>query len=115
VLFQQPVKLCFSNKGKSTPFGELLHKFKVIIESNPMPAIKASSPKTLKHSIVGKMVEHRFFVKEKQEDSWFTGTVQEYDEKSDTYEVLYDNEDEPCHFSLEVDYALGDLKVIEGL
>ena len=112
MLFQQPVKLCFSNKGKSTPFAELLHKFKVIIESNPIPA---SSPKTLQHSIVGKMVEHRFFVKEKQEDSWFTGTVQEYDEKSDTYEVLYDNEDEPCHFSLEVDYTLGDLKVIEGL
>ena len=65
-------------------------------------------------SLVGKKIEHRFFIKERKEDVWFKGIVLEYDGKNDIYEVQYENEDEPCHFALEMDYAVGDLRVIDS-
>ena len=50
----------------------------------------------------------------KKEVVLFKGTVLEYDEINDIYEVQYDNEDELCHFALEMHYAVGDLRVIDS-
>ena len=109
VLLQQPIILFFSNRGKPIPLAELVGKFKSIIINNPLEVEQQAL-----RSLVGKKIEHRFFVKERKEVVWFKGTVLEYDEINDIYEVQYDNEDELCHFALEMDYAVGDLRVIDS-
>ena len=109
VLFQQSISLFFSNKGKPIPKAELVDKFKRIIHDHPLEVKQQALG-----SLVGKKIEHRFFVKERKEDVWFKGIVLEYDEDNDIYEVQYENEDEQCHFALEMDYAVGDLRVIDS-
>ena len=98
VLFQQSISLFFSNRGKPIPIAELVDKFKSIIHDNPLE---------VKQQALGSL-------EERKEDVWFKGIVLEYDEDNDIYEVQYENEDEPCHFALEMDYAVGDLRVIDS-
>ena len=105
LLFQQNLQLFFTKKGKPVPVNELLRMFKDIVDKNPVEhCIKSSS-------LVGRSISHKFFVKEKQDYIWFTGRVLDFDESNSKYTVQYENEEEPCHFPLEVDWALGDLKL----
>ena len=105
LLFQQNLQMFFTKKGKPVPINELLQIFEDIVSKNPVEHGINSS------SLVGRSISHRFWVKEKQEYIWFTGRVLDFDESSGKYTVQYENEEEPCHFALEVDWALGDLKL----
>ena len=108
ILYQQNLQMFFTKKGKPIPVNELLQTFKDIMDKNPVDSEHGGMKSS---SLVGRSISHKFFVKEKQEYIWFTGRVLDFDVSNGKYTVLYENEEEPCHFALEVDWALGDLKL----
>ena len=107
-MFQQNCKLFFTRKGKSIPMAELLQTFGEIVEKNPL----ATSVTHQMGELVGKTINHKFFLKEKQDYAWFKGTVLDYNPVNWKYEVQYENEEDTCLFTLDVDWALGDLEVM---
>ena len=65
------------------------------------------------HIVLDKHMEalESFNSNEERRAIWFNCTVSKHDE---IYEVQYGNEDEPCHFALEMDYTEGDLRLIDS-
>ena len=58
-------------------------------------------------TLVGKSIEHKFKL-DSSEFEWFRGFVLDYDTKTSLHEVVYEGEEEHCHFNLLEDlYAVG--------
>ena len=56
---------------------------------------------------------HKFELEETHEEHWYYGCVIGYDVATKLHEVIYDGEEEHCHFDLTQDLIMGDLKVLE--
>ena len=62
-------------------------------------------------TLVGKSIEHKFEVDD-GEFEWFQGFVVAYDEETSLNEVVYEGEQEHCHFNLVEDLFAEDLRVV---
>ena len=62
-------------------------------------------------TLVGKSIKHKFEL-EGGEFEWFGGFVIAYDEKTNLHEVVYEGEQEHCHFNLLEDLLTEDLRVV---
>ena len=56
-------------------------------------------PQEERDHVVGKSIEHKFEVDD-GEFEWFQGFVVAYDEETSLHEVVYEGEQEHCHFNL---------------
>ena len=76
---------------------------------NPVQVSSHTTPQQL----VGRKVSHRFYDRQNKKYKWYEGLVIGYNKEDHEHEVVYENEEEHCHFNLLIDYATGDLKILE--
>ena len=99
-LLKQNVKVVFTSNGKQRPLTELIKEIEEIISEFKGQSVNTAHTTTSTDAtaLVGKKINHKFMVDE--EEIWYTGSVISYNNVKQLHTVVYDDEDEPCHFNL---------------
>ena len=84
VVYKQELKFYFSKARKRIPLDQLVEKYKIILEKNPLG--QESCDFTIL-DLVGKQVWHRFFDRTSKEYKWFKGLVLAYEEETNKFEI----------------------------
>ena len=108
VMFDQKIKLQFTRGGRTIPVDQILEKFKIVIDNDPIPTVPAFNPAMLVH----KEIQHRFYNRKSKRYEWYKGHILGYNAQSSKFEVKYEDEEEHCFFHLMTDYAIGDLDIL---
>ena len=107
-VYKENIRIPFSQHRKKRPVATIASELmEFMASSEPSSEHGELDPATL----VGKSIEHKFEVGG-GEFEWFQGFVVAYDEETSLHEVVYEGEQEHCHFNLLEDLFAEDLKVV---
>lgn len=106
-VLHQRIAITFTQSRRQRPLNEIVMALSDFLTQNP---IDIPDP----NSIVGKRICHKFELEETQEEHWYYGNVMGYNAITKLHEVIYDGEEEHCHFDLTQDLILGDLKILQS-
>ena len=107
-VYKENIRIPFSQGGKKRPVATIASELMEFMASSELSSKHCDvDPATL----VGKSIEHKFEL-DGGEFKWFRGFVIDYDAKTSLHEVVYEGEEEHCHFNLLEDLFAKDLRVI---
>ena len=105
----QNIHITFTRSRRQRPIHEIVRELSDYIERN---SSKCSGYIQHPNALIGRQISHKFKIGDAGEVKWYHGTVLNFDAATGNHEIIYDGEEEHCHFDLTVDLLSGDLKVL---
>ena len=105
----QNIHIIFSHLRKLRPVNEIVKELSEHIERNSTEFSEFFQDPA---SLIGRYISHKFETEETREVKWYHGTVVGYDMVAKTHEIIYEDEEEHCHFDLTLDMFNGDIKLV---
>ena len=106
-VYKETIRIPFSQHGKKRPVATIASELMEFMASSELSSKCDIDPVTL----VGQSIEHKFEL-DGGEFEWFRGFVVNYDAETSLHEIVYEGEEEHCHFNLLEDLFAKDLRVV---
>ena len=108
----QTLPITFTSNRKQRPVGDILRELTdFVTESSARisPEILLFLKQPTK--LIGKRIKQRFEDESGDSESWYSGTVIDYQASDKTHSIKFEGEDDVCIFDLTIDFLNGDIVV----